>query len=290
VSFPPPAGPPIASTANPRIKAVVRLRDRRERDTSGLTVIDGIREIDRALDAGVDIVEAFAADELIRTPAARALRDRLEAGALPVTEVSAVVLERLAFGDRIDGLVAIARMPRRSLADVRLDERPGDAAPLVAVVEGVEKPGNLGAILRSADGAGLDAVIVADPRTDLANPNVIRASLGTVFSRPVVAATTTDTVDWLVRRGLAIVAARVDASVTYTDADLTRPLAIVLGAEAEGLTDAWTGSRIEPVRVPMLGAADSLSLSAAAAILFYEALRQRSAARPGKPAAPFARP
>jgi TrmH family RNA methyltransferase len=143
------------------------------------------------------------------------------------------------------------------------------------VVEGVEKPGNLGAILRSADGAGLDAVVAADPRTDLYNPNAIRASLGTIFSLPLATASSAETLAWLRAHGIRTVVARVDATLLHTEADLRGPLAIVLGSEALGLTEAWSGPGVVAVRVPMLGVADSLNVAAAAAVLFYEARRQR---------------
>jgi TrmH family RNA methyltransferase len=144
----------------------------------------------------------------------------------------------------------------------------------------VEKPGNLGAILRSADGAGVDALIVADPSTDLFNPNVIRASLGTVFSVPVAVASSGVVLEWLIQRGLRIVAARVEGSVDYADADYRGAVAIALGSEARGLSDAWAELATVAVRLPMLGTADSLNVSATAAVLFYEALRQRRGERP----------
>jgi TrmH family RNA methyltransferase len=267
--------PELTSTANPRIKAVVRLRDRRERDATGLALVDGVREIDRAMDADVEIVEVFAAESLATASEARALLARLTAAGHRATEVSEPVLVRIAFGDRTDGIVAVIRMPQPTLSEVRLPTAP--AAALIAVVEGVEKPGNLGAILRSADGAGLDAVVAADSRTDLANPNVIRASLGTIFARPVVAASTLDTLAWLRRCGLTIVAARVDGASEYAAQDFRGPVAIVLGAEAEGLSPAWLAPDVHAVRLPMHGVADSLNVSATAAVLFYEARRQRDA-------------
>jgi TrmH family RNA methyltransferase len=143
------------------------------------------------------------------------------------------------------------------------------------VLEGIEKPGNLGAILRSADAAGVDAVIVADGRTDLFNPNTIRASLGTVFRPSVCTATTAETIDWLISQELRVLAARPDAEVLYTEVDMHAGIAIVLGSEAEGLTDAWGGKHVTPVQIPMRGMADSLNVSTTAAVLFYEALRQR---------------
>jgi TrmH family RNA methyltransferase len=269
--------PELTSTANPRVKAVARLRDRRERDATGLALVDGIREIGRAIDAGVEVVEAFVAASLATSVEAGSLLARLTASGHPATSVAEGVLVRIAFGDRTDGIVAVIRMPRPTFADIHLPASPG--APLIAVVEGVEKPGNLGAILRSADGAGLDAVVAADPRTDLANPNVIRASLGTLFARPVVRASTAETIDWLRAEGLTIVAARVDGSVDYAAQDLRGPLAIVLGAEAEGLSATWAAPDVHGVRLPMDGVADSLNVSAAAAVLFYEARRQRTANR-----------
>jgi TrmH family RNA methyltransferase len=261
---------PISSLTNPRVKAAVRLRDRRERDATGLTIVDGAREILRALDAGVEVAEAFVAPGLLRTPDALAAAARLRAtgGAI---EATPAVLAKVAFGDRSDGVIAIVRVPDRRLDDLELP-----AEPLLVVVEGVEKPGNLGAVLRSADGAGVDAVIVADPLTDPLNPNAIRASLGTIFTVPIATATAAATRDWLVTRGIRPVAAIVGATVAYTAADLTGSVAIVLGSEAEGLTDTWRDGAVEAVSIPMLGAADSLNVSIAAAVLLYEAIRQRS--------------
>ena len=147
--------------------------------------------------------------------------------------------------------------------------------PLVAVLERVEKPGNVGAVLRTADAAGVSALVVADARTDLYNPNAIRASLGTIFTLPVAQATAEETLSWLRSRRLTIFAARVNATLPYTEADFRGPAAIVLGSEAEGLTPAWSGAEVRAVSLPMRGAADSLNVSATAAVLFYEALRQR---------------
>jgi TrmH family RNA methyltransferase len=164
----------------------------------------------------------------------------------------------------------VVRIPSTALGDLTL---PDD--PLVVVIEGVEKPGNVGAVMRSADGAGADAVIAASPRTDPFNPNAIRASAGTMFSVPTAAAPTPQVIAWLRDHGVRIVAARVGAGRPYTEADLTGPLAIALGAEADGLTDAWADDGIEAVNLPMLGVADSLNVSISAAILLYEARRQR---------------
>ena len=268
--MPSPAPPILTSLANPRVKAVAALRERRERDRAGLTLVDGARELRRALDAGVAVVEAFVCEPLLAGFEARLSLDRLRDRDVALQPVSETVFEKLAFGQRAEGLVAVVRIPSMALADVALPERP-----LVVVVEAVEKPGNLGAILRSADGAGADAVVAADSRTDLFNPNTIRASAGTIFSLPLAAATAAESLAWLDRHEIRIVTARVDADVRYTDVDLTGPLALVLGTEAEGLSDAWRGPGSTAVRIPMLGAADSLNVSVSAAILLYEARRQR---------------
>ncbi|HSH21642.1 MAG TPA: TrmH family RNA methyltransferase [Candidatus Caenarcaniphilales bacterium] len=263
----------ITSVSNQRLKAALRLRGRRERDRDGLTLIDGVRETMRAMSGGAVLREAFVVPELCLEPECRALLERLREHSVPLVELGREAFERLAYGDRVDGVVAVAVTPQGSLNDLRLP-----AEPLVAVVEGVEKPGNLGAILRSADGAGVSAVVVADSAGDLFNPNVIRASIATVFSVPVAVGSTADVLDWLRRRSLRIVATRVDAPAEYFDVDLTGPVAIALGSEAHGLSDAWGELTTASVRVPMLGVGDSLNVSATAAILFYEALRQRAAA------------
>jgi RNA methyltransferase, TrmH family len=261
---------PITSPSNPRLKAAARLRGRRERDRQGLTLIDGVRENLRALAGGAVIREAFVVPELLVEPEARALLERLREEAIPVLEVGREAFEKVAYGDRLDGIVAVAETPLRTLETLALPPEP-----LIAVIEGVEKPGNLGAILRTADGAGLDAVIVAESATDLFNPNIIRASIGTVFAVPVCVASSGEVLPWLQRLGVAIVAARVDASVDYAAADYRGAVAIALGSEARGLSDAWTELARESVHVPMRGVADSLNVSATAAVLFYEAMRQR---------------
>jgi TrmH family RNA methyltransferase len=180
------------------------------------------------------------------------------------------VYAKLAFGDRNDGVIVVAATPVRGFAEFQLP-----ASPIIAVLEGIEKPGNLGAILRSADAAGVDAVIIADGRTDLYNPNTIRASLGTVFRANVCEASTADAIEWLRAQQLPIIAARPDAQKLYTEVDLREGAAIVLGSEADGLSDAWHATGVTAVRLPMHGIADSLNVSTTAAVLFYEALRQR---------------
>lgn len=270
----PAAIPMIDSPANPRLKAAIGLRDRRERDATSRTLVDGARESLRAIEAGVAVVEAFVCVALLDSPDGERVRELLSrpGAAERVTEVSRRAFERLAYGDRADGVVLVVRIPGTRLDSLRLP-----ASPLVVVTEDVEKPGNVGAILRSADAAGADAVIAVGG-TDLFNPNVIRASVGTIFSVPVASAGAVEVADWLRAAGVRILATRVDATDLHVDTDLTGPVAIVLGSEADGLSDAWREPGIEGVRLPMLGAADSLNVSAAAAVLLYEAWRQRRAA------------
>jgi RNA methyltransferase, TrmH family len=264
--------PAITSLTNPRVKAAVRLRDRQAREAAGLTLIDGARELRRALSAGASVQTAFVAPSQIRGEEARAALHDVEDRITDIIEVSDPVFAKLAFGDRSDGIVAIVRTGSTDLDQLRL--MPGE--PLVVVVEGVEKPGNLGAILRTADAAGASGLIAADPLTDLFNPNAVRASLGTIFSVPIAAAPTADTLDWLAAREIVPIAARIDASTPYTDVDLRRPVGIVLGGEAAGLSAGWDDPRVTPVRIPMLGTVDSLNVSVAAAIMLYEAVRQRT--------------
>ena len=260
----------IASPSNPRIKGTARLRDRRQRDATGLTLVDGTREVRRALDAGAGVVEAFVCEPLLGGEDARAALDALAAHSIPTISTTEAAFAKVAFGDRADGLVAVVRIPPMRLDDLAL---PDD--PLIVVVEAVEKPGNLGAVLRSADGAGVDALIAASPRTDLMNPNAIRASAGTIFSVPLASGSTDEVVDWLGRRSIPIVATLVDAETPYTDADLTGPLAIAFGSEATGLTAPWRTPGVNGIRLPMLGIADSLNVSVSAAVVLYEARRQR---------------
>jgi RNA methyltransferase, TrmH family len=286
--------PIITSLQNPRVKDAVRLRDRRHREKQGRIVIDGARELGRAIQGGVKLIEAFVCGPLCQGDDARRLLDTLPQCGGEVWHVTEAVFERLAFGQRAEGVLGVAEMPKPTLAEFSIGwggsstatPTNGSAvapatrstAPLVAVLEGVEKPGNVGAVLRTADAAGLSGVIVADGRTDLYNPNAIRASLGTIFTMPVCEAEGRDVLAWLRERDFAIVAARVDGSSPYTEVDYRRPTAIVLGSEAAGLSPIWTGDDVRAIHLPMLGAADSLNVSVTAAVLFYEALRQRGTA------------
>ena len=235
----------ITSFQNPRVRAATKLRDHRHRQTEGRILVDGTREILHGLDGGLRLIEVFVCPDLCRDPLCRPLLDRLHQAGAEILEVASPVFEKLAFGHRTEGLLAVAQVPPARLEDLVLGDDP-----LVAVLERVEKPGNVGAVLRTADAAGVSALIVADPQSDLYNPNTIRASLGTIFTLPVAQATAEETLSWLRSRRLTIFAARVDATLPYTAADFRGPAAIVLGSEAEGLTSAWTSAEIRPSRCP----------------------------------------
>lgn len=262
----------VTSRHNPRLKQAAQLRDSRHRRATGRLLVDGARETLRALAAGVTPIEAFIDEAATGERTAEALAE-LERRDVTIFSVASDAFARLAYGDRADGVVLVAEHPVRGLGDLSLPE-----SPLIAVIEAVEKPGNLGAILRTADGAGVDAVIVADPRVDLFNPNAIRSSVGAVFRKEIAVTTAVETRQWLQDRGLTIFATRPEATTVYSDADFTQGCAIVLGSEADGLSPEWDAIATG-VSLPMLGVADSLNVSAAAAVLLYEARRQRGARR-----------
>ncbi len=266
--------PTLGSAHNPRVRDALGLREARERRRRGLMLIDGAREVGRAVDVGIELVEVFVSDELVEaaSPEAGATMGAIRDAGTQLVPVTGELMGRMAFGDRADGLLAVARIPDASLGS--FGERV-PAEPCLLVLESVEKPGNLGAVLRTADGAGVDGVIVADARTDPWNPNTIRASMGTVFKVPVAVTDTPSARDWLAGRGIRLVAAVVGAPTAYTDADLRGSVAIVLGSEADGLSDAWRAEDVAVVGIPMLGISDSLNVSVTAAIMAYEARRQR---------------
>lgn len=264
----------ITSTANPRIKQALRLREAKYRKEQGRFLIDGRRELLAAIAAGVKVHQAFYSPDLPSIASLQQTLAALRVQGAELLEVSAAVMQRLAYGDRTQGVVAVAEARALRLEQLSL-ARPA----LVAVLEGLEKPGNVGAVIRSADAAGVSAVLLADPATDIYNPNCIRASLGTVFHVPVGVAEGEEIESWLARQRFRLFAARVDAALTYTQADLRGEVAVVLGSEAHGLTMRWRGPGVTGIRLPMCGHADSLNVAAAAAVLFYEALRQRAGAQ-----------
>ena len=262
---------PISSTRNPRVTQAIRLRDRRGREQQGRIIIDGEREIRLAIAGGVQLIELFFCRAISPSAELDSLLRKTAGGGADTIEVTEPVMQKLAFGERREGIVAVAKRPQRRLQDLKVA-----SGSLIAVVEGVEKPGNLGAILRTADAAGVSAAIVADGRTDLYNPNAIRSSLGAIFTVPTCEATSEESLVWLRNQKLRLIAARVDGGVNYTEATFRGGTAIIFGSEAHGLTERWRGPDITAVRLPMLGQVDSLNLSVTAAVLLYEALRQRN--------------
>jgi len=263
------AGLEITSPANTRVKHLVALRHRRARDRAGVTLVEGFEELGLALAAGARPMSLYVCPALAG-PGAQQMIDRVRDLGAEVILVSRAVFGKIAYRESPDGWLAVLPAVRTALKSL-----PAGANPLVLICEGVEKPGNLGAILRTADAAGVTAVIAADPVTDWANPNVVRASKGTVFSVPVASAGTAEVFAWLEEHALALVAAAPDGDVLLTDADLSGPTAIAVGSEARGLPAAWLERADTRLRIPMFGHADSLNVSTSAAVLVYEAVRQR---------------
>lgn len=262
----------ITSAQNPKIKDFLALQEKsRLRREKGLFVVEGRRELLHCLEAGFSPRTIFVCEEILGAGEMEAVLEAAGEGCT-VFSVSANVYDRMAYRSGTEGVTAI--MQARNL---RLEElRFRNEEPLIVVVEAVEKPGNLGAILRSADAAGADAVIVCDPLTDLYNPNLIRASIGAVFSVPVVAASSAETIEWLRSRGVTIYTAQLQDSSWYYDCDMKKATAIVMGTEATGLTGIWREAANRHIRIPMLGKLDSLNVSVSAAVLLFEAVRQRN--------------
>jgi len=260
----------IDSAHNPRIKAAARLRSRRDRRKAELILIDGVRELRRALEAGVAIIEAFVSDDSAATTESEALHCALNDGGVRVSCTAPAAHAKISYGARADGVVAVARRPQIAFDRLRL---PPD--PLIAVVDRVEKPGNLGAILRSADAAGVHCVIASDARGDIYGPNAIRASLGAIFTVPVIEASAADALAFLGTLNCRILTATPDGDKCYSEVSFSGPTAIVVGAEDQGVGDAWRKAPCERITLPMRGRVDSLNVSATAAVLFYEALRRR---------------
>lgn len=260
----------ITSLQNPKIKSVLALEKPRERRRQQLFVIEGIREIQWAMEAGYSVGNLFFCDELIdvsELPPALA-QDKL------LVPVSKEVFDKLAVREGSGGVIAVATQKANRLADIRLKENP-----LIIVLESVEKPGNLGAVLRTADAAAVDAVIICDPQTDLYNPNVIRSSVGCLFTVPVSAVTSEEAIEWLRNNRISIYATTLQTSVPYDQLDFTTGCAIVMGTEATGLSELWRKAADANIIIPMLGKIDSLNVSNAAAVMTFEAVRQRRKAK-----------
>ncbi len=261
----------ITSLQNPRVKQLVKLRERRERDDAGLFLIEGYREIRRALEKGIHPKEFYFCPDWFLGENEPALIEQAQQAGAQLFELSKDAFAKVAYRERPDGLLAVAAQWRRGLADLALSPHP-----FLLVVEAIEKPGNLGTILRSADAAGCDAVIVCDPVTDIFNPNVVRASTGVLFSVPVAIADSQTMHAWLREKGIRIVATTPDTPHLYTQTDLRGPLAIVMGSEQYGLSEFWLKESNALVRIPMAGQADSLNVAMATIITLFEAVRQRN--------------
>ncbi len=262
----------IASPANPRIKHLVALRRRRAREQAGVTLVEGYQEVRFALSVQVIPVSVYYCPDLAAPGTLGLATEAAELGA-EVVRVSRAAFGKIAYREAPDGWLAVVPAVSAGLAAL-----PDGPRPLVLVCQGVEKPGNLGAILRTADAAGVTAVIAAGPGTDWGNPNVVRASKGTVFSVPVAAAGEAEVLAWLASRALTLVATSPEAPALVTEVDLTGPVALAVGAEDVGLPPPWLARADHRVRIPMFGRADSLNVATAAALVTYEAVRQRMAA------------
>jgi RNA methyltransferase, TrmH family len=263
-----PAIEKITSLQNERIKAVVKLHRGKGRHDAGQMVVEGFREIKMALENDFRLLSLFACPDITEKYDASIIRQLIKAK--DYTEVSRQVFEKMAYRENADGLLALMQTKTPSLSQLKLSE-----IPLIVVLEAVEKPGNLGAVLRTADAAGLDAVIVCDPQTDIFNPNTIRSSLGAVFSVQIATADSSETLKWLQQKNITPFAAVTGAKDFHFQAKLNGPLALIMGAEATGLSDFWLTHVKNHLKIPMHGKIDSLNVSTSTAILVYEALRQR---------------
>lgn len=259
----------ITSLQNPKVKEVVRLRDRKAREETDRFLIEGYRELKRAIDAGRKVKTLFFCPAFFLGVNEQALIAQANTETIECTEE---VFEKLSYRDRPDGLLAIAPQMHLTLKDLHLKK-----LPFLVVAESIEKPGNLGTILRSADAAGVDAVIVCDKTTDIHNPNVVRSSVGTLFTVPVIESSSEETVRFLKERGISIVAATPNAEAEFTRASLHGPVAIAVGTEQYGLSETWMKQADIQVRIPMFGVADSLNVASATTLVLYEVVRQRNA-------------
>ncbi|HEY4245603.1 MAG TPA: RNA methyltransferase [Lacunisphaera sp.] len=281
----------ITSLQNPRVKQLVKLRDRRDRDEAGLFLVEGYRQIRRALEKNTRLLELYFSPDLFLGENEPALIEQARQAGAQLFELSKEAFAKCAYRDRPDGLLAVAPQWKLSLNDLAVaggadpgsdTDGPGSAppttkkTPFLLIVESIEKPGNLGTILRSADAAGVDAVIVCDAVTDVFNPNVVRSSTGVLFSVPIVVTDSATVHAWLIEKGIRIVATTPDTPNIYTKVDLTGPLAIVMGSEQYGLSKFWLKESNLLVRIPMAGQADSLNVAMATIITLFEAVRQRN--------------
>jgi RNA methyltransferase, TrmH family len=263
----------LSSTQNPKVKQLINLRERSVREDSDQFIIEGYRELFRATSAGRKITFLFICPQLFLGSNEHALIQKIRDQGAQVFECTDKVFRKVSYRDRPDGLLAIA--PQQHLALSDMDRYFKNQNPFLVIAEAIEKPGNLGTILRSSDAVGVDALIVCDRCTDIHNPNVVRASVGTLFTIPVIEAKGKETLHWVKDHKISILAATPHAQAEYTEVDMTIPLAIVVGTEQVGLSDLWMQNADIQVRIPMHGVADSLNVAMATTLLLYEAIRQR---------------
>lgn len=259
----------ISSIRNPKIKNFSHLQKARERNRQNLFVVEGRKEVKRALTAGYEFTQVFYCPDIL-DPVFLHERVINFQGETGLNQVTQEVYNHIAYRNDVEGIIGWAVPREHTLQELRLGNNP-----LILVLESVEKPGNLGAILRTADAAGLDALIVCDPQTDIYNPNVVRSSLGAVFSLQVGIATTQEAIAWMKSQRLSIVCTSLTASIPYTQMNFSVPVAIVLGTESTGLSDTWLKASDRNVIIPMHGQVDSLNVSVSAGIMIFEAIRQR---------------
>jgi TrmH family RNA methyltransferase len=261
----------IVSFQNPLIKNLLLLQEKpRERKEQNLIVIEGVREIRLALMAGFNLTHLIYCNALIPEDEINAMISVANAS-MELAEVPVEIYNRIAYRKDHEGVIALANPRRIQFSDLKFG-----ASPLFLVLESVEKPGNLGALLRTADAANLDGVIICDPQTDIYNPNAIRSSIGCIFTMPVVTSTTQEAIDWLRSNHIKMFGTALTATGFYHETDLSGPAAIIMGSEAYGLSQTWMDEADELIRIPMNGKIDSMNVSASAAIVVFEALRQRN--------------
>ena len=259
----------ISSIQNPFIRQLVQLKDKsRERKKTGLFLIEGEREIKLALKGGYALETILLNPEIIGPEQVNDLATEQ----LNLIEISKEVYEKLAHRETTEGILAVAKTKSHSIADLKLETKN----PLILVAEAPEKPGNIGALLRTADAANVDAVIIANPKTDLYNPNIIRSSVGCVFTNQITTGSTSEIIDFLKYKNIKIYCAALKASVEYHSQDFTKSSAIVVGTEATGLSNEWLENSAQNIIIPMQGEIDSMNVSVAAGILIFEAKRQRN--------------
>lgn len=266
----------ITSTQNPRVKQALHLREKKERDLTNLFLIEGYRELLRAADVDWEIDQLFICRELFLGTNEEALIRQIASKKTKVIPCSKAVFQKMSYRDRPDGLLAIAKQKHLTLSEFA-NRIKGKKNPLFIVAESIEKPGNLGTMLRSSDAVSLDGFIVCNRCTDIYNPNVVRASIGTLFSVPVIETSGKEALEWLKANQIAVLAATPSAKVEFTAANMDRPLAIAVGTEQLGLSNLWMEQAELQVSIPMCGIADSLNVATATTLLMYEALRQRRA-------------